>query len=269
MIKESEIRSYFNKGQEERISVTTRNDAVGFNYRTKRLWFINHLRSVNGRVLDIGCNNGNLAFLLRKQGVSPEQLDYVGIDIAEESIECAQSRNIPGTFFQVGSTLDIHYPDESFDAITLVEVIEHMPEQSRAIREAARVLKPGGIILLSTPNAECQPWLFDERVRFMACRILGRKLVEKDNLLTLSGLRQILLDSDLKLTEGPRYYWYRPYHIFKSRLWWPPRLAAKGLHGAMKRCIALEETGHLGNEQKRKYCQSLLVAARKGKNNDE
>lgn len=174
MIKESEIRSYFNKGQEELVSRAIRNDAVGFNYQTKRGWFINHIRSVNGRVLDIGCNNGNLAFLLRKQGVSPEQLDYIGIDIAEESIECAQYRNICGSVFQVGSASELHFPDESFDAVTLVEVIEHLPDQARAIREAVRVLKPGGLILLSTPNAECQPWLFDERVRFLARRILNK-----------------------------------------------------------------------------------------------
>ena len=270
MIKESEICSYFNKGQKSRISVTTSNDAVGFNYRTKRLWFFNHIRSVNGRMLDIGCNNGNLAFLLRKQGVLPKQLDYVGIDIAEESIKVAQNRNIYGAVFHVGSAMKLQFPDESFDAVTLVEVIEHIPDQPQAIREAVRVLKTGGLILLSTPNAECQPWLFDERVRFIVCRILGRKVVEKDDTLTLLRLKQILLNCDLKLIEGPRYYWYRPYHIFKGQLcWWPLHFAIKGLFGAMKHCIAIEESGHLTDEQKQKYCQSLLAAARKGKTNDE
>lgn len=192
MVKESEIRSYFNKGQYERIYYATRNDAVGFNYRAKRLWFINHMISIKGRVLDVGCNNGNLAFLLRKQGVLAKQLDYIGIDIAEESIEYAQKRNISGAAFHVGSALELNFPDESFDVVTLVEVIEHMPDQSRVIHEAARVLKPGGLILLSTPNAECYPWLFDERVRFIAYRILGRKPVDKDDLLTLSELKQMI-----------------------------------------------------------------------------
>jgi ubiquinone/menaquinone biosynthesis C-methylase UbiE len=265
IIKQDEIQAYFNKGQQERISLAIRNDAVGFNYQAKRSWFINYLRTINGTMLDIGCNNGNLAFLLRKQGVSPEQLNYIGIDIADESIECAKSRNIPGAVFQVGNALELDFPDESFDAVTLVEVIEHMPNQPHAIHEATRVLKPGGLFLLSTPNAECVPWLFDERLRFFARRLFGTKNVDKDSPLTLSALERILTEAGLEMIEGPRYYWYRPYHIFKGRLWWPPTLAMKGLLGAMKYCISVEESKNLDNKKRTKNCQSLLAAAYKSK----
>lgn len=263
MVKVSEIRSYFNKGQEELVSRAIRNDAAGFNYQTKRDWFINHLRAINGRMLDIGCNVGNLAFLLRQQDISPQQLDYLGIDIAEKSVKCAKSRDIQGAVFQVGNALELDFPNESFDAVTLVEVIEHIPNQPQAIREATRVLKPGGLLLLSTPNSECAPWIFDERLRFFARRLLGMKNVDKDSPLTQSALERILTEAGLEMIEGPRYYWYRPYHIFKGRLYWPLNLAVKGLLGAMKYCISVEESENLDNKKRRKNCQSLLAAAQK------
>jgi ubiquinone/menaquinone biosynthesis C-methylase UbiE len=263
IVKQDYIQAYFNKGQEERISLAIRNDAVGFNYQVKRSWFINYLRTINGTMLDIGCNNGNLAFLLRKQGVPPEQLNYIGVDIAEKSIECAKHRDVPGAKFQVGSAHELDFSDESFDAVTLVEVIEHMPDQAHAIREATRVLKPGGLLLLSTPNAECTPWLFDESLRFFARRLFGMKNVDKDSPLTQSALERILTEAGLEMIEGPRYYWYRPYHIFKGRLWWPPNLAVKGLLGAMKYCISVEESENLDNKERRKNCQSLLATAKK------
>ena len=263
MLKKSEIRSYFNKGHQELMSRATRRDAIGFNYQEKRRWFISHLRNICGRMLDIGCNVGNLAFLLRENGVPAERLHFTCIDIAEEAIAVAKKRNIAGTTFKVGSALELPFPDQSFDAVTLVEVIEHIPDQSGVICEAARVLKPDGLLLLSTPNAECQPWLFDERLRFFAWRLLGKKLMEKDVPLTLPALKRILLDSNLSMPEEPRYYWYRPYHIFKGCLWWPVDLAVKGLFGAMNHCRKIEESSRLTQEYKRKYCQSILAIARK------
>lgn len=264
-IRQNEIQDYFNNEQEERTSLVTRNDAIGFNYQAKRSWFINYLRTINGNMLDIGCNNGNLAFLLRKQGVPPEQLNYMGIDIAKDSIKCAKHRNMPGAIFMVGSAHELTFSDESFDAVTLVEVIEHMQDQTQAIHEAARVLKPGGLLLLSTPNAECVPWLIDERLRFFVRRLFGLKNIDKDNPLTKSSLVRILTDAGLKMIEGPRYYWYRPYHIFKGRLFWPPHLAPKGLLYAMKHCTSIERNGNLKDNERRINCQSILVAARKMK----
>lgn len=172
----------------------------------KAVGFISHLWDIRGRMLDIGCNIGNLAFLLRENGVPAERLHLTGIDVAEEAIVVAKKRNIAGTTFKVGSALELPFPDLSLDAVTLVGVIEHILDQSGTIREAARVLKTDGLLLLSTPNAEYQPWLFDERLRFFAWRLLGRKLLEKDVLLTLPALKRILLDSNLSMPEEPRYY---------------------------------------------------------------
>lgn len=269
MVKEKEIRSYFDKRQAERMSWATRTDAVGYSYQDYCIWFFKQLRDIRGQALDVGCNVGNLPFLCRKYGLSADHVHFTGIDIAEESIRIAKSRGIPGATFRVGSALSIDFPDNAFDAVACMEVIEHIPDQPKAMHEMARVLKPGGILVLSTPNADCRPWLLDERVRFFAWRLLGRKLVEKDNPLSMPALKQILLESNLLPVNGPHYYWYRPYHIFKGYLYWPIHFVAKGLLGAMKHCKGTEESGRLSQEQQRYYCQSLLVTASKGKINNE
>jgi len=263
MIKETEIRNYFNKACYERIELISRQDAIGFNYRDKTKWFVNRLRGIQGSLLDIGCNIGNMEFFIREQGISTDILQLTGIDIAEKSIEVAKNRNIPGANFQVCSALSIDFPDNIFDVITCMEVIEHIPDQSGAMREIARLLKPGGMLLLSTPNAECKTWLFDECVRSLYLRLLGKKTVEKDNPLTLAQLKSLLLDSNLIPVEGPRYYWYRPYQNLKGYLWWPPHLAIKGLLATMKHFKKIEESGRLGDEERRKYSMSIVAVARK------
>jgi SAM-dependent methyltransferase len=263
MINEVEIQSYFDKSIHYHMTMATRKDAVGYNYHEKVGWFISQLCGIEGRLLNVGCNVGNLEFFIREKGISPDMLQLIGVDIVEKTIEVAKSRDIPGTTFRVGNALNLDFPSKTFDAAIMMEVIEHIADQVKAIREIARVLKPGGIILLSTPNAECKPWLFDERLRFLAWRMLGKKLVEKDNLLTLPELRQILLKSSLTPLGNTRYYWYRPFHIFKGRLFWPPAFAAKGLLNVMKHCKKIEESNCLTDEQKQYYCQSIVAVAKK------
>lgn len=92
----------------------------------KAVGFISHLWDIRGRMLDIGCNIGNLAFLLRENCVPAERLHLTGIDVAEEAIVVAKKRNIAGTTFKVGSALELPFPDLSLDAVTLVGVIEHI-----------------------------------------------------------------------------------------------------------------------------------------------
>jgi len=254
VLNEAEICSHFDTQLQQRMDLVNRQDAIGFNYRQKTLWFINRLQNVSGRLLDIGCNGQN--------GISAGQLEYTGIDIAEESIHAAKHRNIPGTAFQVASILQLPFPDESFDAVTMMEVIEHVPDQSAAMAETARVLKPNGLLLLSTPNADCKPWLFDERLKSFALQLLGRKVLDRHTPLTLSALVNILLQNNLTLLDGSGYYWYRPYHILKGSLWWPPHLAVRGLLSAMKYCINIEQNG-LTMQRKCSYCQSIVINARK------
>jgi 2-polyprenyl-6-hydroxyphenyl methylase/3-demethylubiquinone-9 3-methyltransferase len=104
-------------------------------------------------VLDIGCGAGTQCFLYAELGHS-----VVGIDINAPLIEVAKKRartaNITGEF-HLGSAAALPFEDGSFDVCLLNELLEHVPEWQRCLDEATRVLKPEGILYVSTTNYLC------------------------------------------------------------------------------------------------------------------
>ncbi len=104
------------------------------------LAFVNKLPP--GRLLDVGCGLGHLL-----SGVDP-RWDRHGIEISEYAAEKAAEY---GTIFH-GDLESAGYPDAFFDAVTLYHVIEHMEDPERELREIRRVLKPGGWLIVGTPN---------------------------------------------------------------------------------------------------------------------
>ncbi len=98
-----------------------------------------------GSLLDIGCGSGDFAANMRLQGWSVR-----GTDADPEAAETV-SRN-HGFEVDVGELTDLAYPDESLDAVTSRHVIEHIREPETFLRECWRILKPGGRLVLVTPN---------------------------------------------------------------------------------------------------------------------
>jgi 2-polyprenyl-3-methyl-5-hydroxy-6-metoxy-1,4-benzoquinol methylase len=105
------------------------------------------LPRLKGRVLDAGSGEGFGVDMMRKAG-----LDAWGIDLSPEVVQKTNERY--GSFFKPGSITQIPYGENEFDAITCMEVIEHVPEPDAvlALKEIRRVLRPGGVLVLSTPN---------------------------------------------------------------------------------------------------------------------
>ena len=86
------------------------------------------------RVLDVGCGEGTLARYLSGEGHRVTGLD------ADASVLPGAG---PGPSFTLGDAEDLPFPDESFDAVTMVAVLHHV-DAPRALAEARRVLRPGG-----------------------------------------------------------------------------------------------------------------------------
>jgi len=103
-----------------------------------------------GKLLDIGCYAGLFLNALRE--VYPD-LDLMGVDSYEDNIDIAHLL-YPHLIhnFRHESVYALSFPDETFDFITNLEVIEHIDRPVDAIREMNRVLKVGGHLILSTPN---------------------------------------------------------------------------------------------------------------------
>ena len=109
-------------------------------------WFLPYLRP-GMTLLDCGCATGSITVGLAKI-VAPGQV--TGVDISEIEIERAQVRaaeaGITNICFAVGNIYQLDFSDNSFDALFSHNVLEHVAEPGRALREMYRVLKPGGIV---------------------------------------------------------------------------------------------------------------------------
>jgi 2-polyprenyl-3-methyl-5-hydroxy-6-metoxy-1,4-benzoquinol methylase len=104
-------------------------------------------------VLDVGCSQGIASILLAREGHR-----VVGIDREHEAIRAARERldqeEAPvreRVEFKVGEGRAVGFPDDSFDAVLLGEVLEHQLDPGKLLDEARRVLRPGGRIVVTTP----------------------------------------------------------------------------------------------------------------------
>ena len=96
-------------------------------------------------LLDVGCGTGFLIDLLAKQ----HPARYAGLDLSSEMIRMAEGKRIEGAAFVVGSADKLPFPDASFDIVTCSQSFHHYPYPEKAMAEALRVLKPGGLYILS------------------------------------------------------------------------------------------------------------------------
>ncbi len=103
-----------------------------------------HVRLEGARLLDVGCGLG--AYVRRFRDFSD---DVHGVDVDPERVAEA-SRTLPNIRQAPAEALP--YPDDSFDMVLLHEVLEHVSDDRAALREAWRVLVPGGRVVVFVPN---------------------------------------------------------------------------------------------------------------------
>ena len=131
-------------------------------------------------LLDVGCGTGYLADILTKQ----KQARYCGVDLSDEMIRVANGKGIPSAEFLVGSADKLPYPDESFDIVTCSQSFHHYPYPEKAMQEAMRVLKPGGLYILSDTGISGVGAWIDNHILFKLaksgdCHTTDRKGIEK------------------------------------------------------------------------------------------
>jgi dolichol-phosphate mannosyltransferase len=103
-----------------------------------------------GKALDIGCGSSRILLDLQ---------DAVGLDIQIGKIRYLRRHQVRGL---VGSIFALPFPDESFDCVICSEVIEHLPSDPVIFQEMARLLKPGGRLIIGTPDYGGLAWPFFE-----------------------------------------------------------------------------------------------------------
>ncbi|OGP17448.1 MAG: hypothetical protein A2V21_301920 [Deltaproteobacteria bacterium GWC2_55_46] len=96
-----------------------------------------------GRILDIGCGRGDFLLMMLRRG-----WECFGLELDER----VSSFNRPGLELRYGSLSDSSFPDGYFDAVTFWHVFEHVRDPEWTLKECARILKPGGLLLVAVPN---------------------------------------------------------------------------------------------------------------------
>ena len=93
------------------------------------------------RILDVGCGDGNFSILIGKACKAEE---VYGIEISKEGVEMARKNGVKCFQLDVDEE-DFPFEDNFFDAVTALELIEHLFDPDRFLEEVYRVLKPEGI----------------------------------------------------------------------------------------------------------------------------
>lgn len=111
---------------------------------------------INGDLLELGCGEGRGVELL-----APLASSYVGIDKIKSIIDNLKEKHSSYTFMD-GVFPPFPFKDDQFDTIVTFQVIEHVKKDEEFIKEIHRVLKPGGVALMTTPNIKMtlsrNPW---------------------------------------------------------------------------------------------------------------
>ncbi len=133
----------------------------------------------NPRLLDAGCGYAYHSIRLAMAG-----FQVTGVDFSELALNVAKQRIAKQGFearvaLQHGNLLKLDFPDEAFDVVFTWGVLMHIPDLELALTELARVLKPGGKLVLAENNAHSIDVRVVEPVVRAAKRLLGRPLNER------------------------------------------------------------------------------------------
>jgi 2-polyprenyl-6-hydroxyphenyl methylase/3-demethylubiquinone-9 3-methyltransferase len=111
------------------------------------------------RVLDVGCGGGILAESMAAKGA-----DVTGIDLADKPLKVAMLHALetqsPVQYRLISAEAMADVQPESFDVVTCMEMLEHVPEPLSTVRACARMVKPGGWVFFSTINRNPKSFLF-------------------------------------------------------------------------------------------------------------
>lgn len=125
-------------------------------------------------LLDIGCGAGDITYLMAETG---KPKNVLGIDILPESIEISRDFfSLPNLKYEILNIFNQNFPTNSFDCVTWFECIEHVDNPVAFLREIHRILKPNGILIISTPNALSLDAIFKLMPTYFLRKLIGKRL---------------------------------------------------------------------------------------------
>lgn len=173
----------------------------------RRDWIDRQARLAGKRVLDIGCGGGILADSMAREGAS-----VLGIDLASKPLKVAQLHALEaGTenveYREVAAEALAAEAPGSFDIVTCMEMLEHVPDPSSIVRACSALVKPGGWVFFSTINRNAKAFLFAIVGAEHVLKLLPKGTHEYARFIRPSELAQWCRDAELAIadTRGMEY----------------------------------------------------------------
>lgn len=141
-------------------------------------------------MLEIGCSVGCTLEAAERIG-----WQATGVDISREAVRHCRSLNLNA--LHVGP-LELPFPDATFDVVAAWHVIEHVRDVRETLQEWSRVLKPGGLMMLETPDASCR------KARRMGSRYRKFWAPEHTYTFTKANLTEFLRLAGMSVVSAPR-----------------------------------------------------------------
>jgi 2-polyprenyl-6-hydroxyphenyl methylase/3-demethylubiquinone-9 3-methyltransferase len=167
-----------------------------------RVNFIEERSSVEGKkVLDVGCGGGILAEALNELGAN-----VTGIDASENTIGVAKSHSssIGSDVIYIQNTIEefiSSHPNEKFDVITCLEMLEHVPSPNEIIKSCSNLLKDDGNIFFSTINRNPRSYLFAVIGAEYILNLLPKGTHDYEKFIKPSELAKWIREADLNSKE--------------------------------------------------------------------
>lgn len=155
-----------------------------FWFQIRRKWIFDKVKNFippPAKILEIGCGAGNVSSFLAQSGYV-----VIGCEFYPEAVE----KSWPGFQMVRGDTKDLPFQDNSFDIVGLFDVIEHVQDDIASLKEAARVVRKGGIIAVTAPARE-ELWSWVDEISFHKRRYTKRML---NRVLLKAGLYSLLTE---------------------------------------------------------------------------
>jgi alkylated DNA repair protein alkB family protein 8 len=194
--------------------------AADFNRTRDELWpeimVLKKYAKPGDKILDLGCGNGRLRLMFKDLDI-----DYTGTDNSRELLSLARANSdfkLPREDFAEAEMWQLPFADNSFDAIYCIAAFHHLPGRElrlKALKEIKRVLKPGGILVMTNWN-RWQYHFLHYIIKYTWLKIIGRHKMDFRDILipwknqteryyhvfTLGELKRLMKVSRLDLREN-------------------------------------------------------------------
>ena len=176
-----------------------------------RIQFIQSYADITGkRIVDVGCGGGILTEGLAKLGA-----DALGIDLSEELIDIADlhglESGVSAHYQKISAEALAQQQPESFDQVTCMEMLEHVPDPGSIISACATLVKPGGIVFFSTLNRKPKAYLLAILAAEHILQMLPKGTHDYKTFIKPSELSQSARNAGLEL-QGMSGIEYNPFN---------------------------------------------------------